>query len=317
MKNAARVLLAMQRMSWEQGVAAQAFFESGETAAGLLLVKEAMRRGDGTGLLGITNPAMDAIDCGANGLPVYYAYLHTKDLRYWEALARLADWLEFSAPRAVTGQLYHNPGSRRTMIDGIYHIVPPLVAAGRVAFAVKQVSLFHGRHYDAKTGLYRQFWDEAANSFCRRGLWGGGQGWMAGALTLACLSLPPEYEKDREWLGELLNRLLAAMKNYLREDGRFHDVLDDPSTFPEVTASLMMCYAVYTGIRAAVVPADEKKDADRVLALLERYVDEEGFVNSACASPGFDRPGNSAEAQAFYLLCHSAQRALENNTTLP
>ena len=316
LKNAARVLLAMQRMSWEQGVAAQAFFESGEASTGLLLVKEAIRRGDGNGLLGITNPAMDAVDCGANGLPAYYAYLHTKDRRYWEALDRLADWLEFSAPRAVSGQLYHNPGSSRAMIDGIYHIVPPLVAAGRTAFAMNQVSLFHQRHYDARTGLYRQFWDDAANSFCRRGLWGGGQGWMAGALALACLYLPPECRKDRESLAELLNRLLAAMKNYLRADGRFHDVLDDPSTFPEVTASLMMCYAVYIGIRAAVVPLDEKTDADRVLALLERYVDEEGFVNSACASPGFDRPGNSAEAQAFYLLCHSAKRAMENNNPI-
>ena len=79
----------------------------------------------------------------------------------------------------------------------------------------------------------------------------------------------------------------------------------------KLTASLMMCYTVYQGISALVVPAEEKRDADRVLELLERYVDEQGFVNSACASPGFDRPGNSAEAQAFYLLAHSAKRALE------
>lgn len=123
--------------------------------------------------------------------------------------------------------------------------------------------------------------------------------------------MPPEDGETKKTLGERLNRLLKAMKNYLREDGRFHDVLDDTSTFPEVTASLMMCYTVYQGISALVVPAEEKRDADRVLELLERYVDEQGFVNSACASPGFDRPGNSAEAQAFYLLAHSAKRALE------
>ena len=133
----------------------------------------------------------------------------------------------------------------------------------------------------------------------------------AAALALACRLLPPEDGETKKTLGERLNRLLKAMKNYLREDGRFHDVLDDTSTFPEVTASLMMCYTVYQGISALVVPAEEKRDADRVLELLERYVDEQGFVNSACASPGFDRPGTSAEAQAFYLLAHSAKRALE------
>lgn len=311
LKNSAQALLAMQRMSWEQGVAAQAVFEYGRPDIGMLMVREALRRSDGKGLLGITNPAMDSVDCGANGLPLYYAYQYTGDRAYWAALQRLADWLEFSAPRGASGQLYHNPGSRKMMIDGIYHILPPLAAAGRAGFAAQQAELFHRRHYDSKTGLYRQFWDEDGNSFCRRELWGGGQGWMAGALALACRLLPPEDGETKKTLGERLNRLLKAMKNYLREDGRFHDVLDDPSTFPEVTASLMMCYTVYQGISALVVPAEEKRDADRVLELLERYVDEQGFVNSACASPGFDRPGNSAEAQAFYLLAHSAKRALE------
>ena len=125
LKNSAQALLAMQRMSWEQGVAAQAIFEYGRPDIGMLMVREALRRSDGKGLLGITNPAMDSVDCGANGLPLYYAYQYTGDRAYWAALQRLADWLEFSAPRGASGQLYHNPGSRKMMIDGIYHILPP------------------------------------------------------------------------------------------------------------------------------------------------------------------------------------------------
>ena len=100
LKNSAQALLAMQRMSWEQGVAAQAFFEYGRPDIGMLMVREALRRSDGKGLLGITNPAMDSVDCGANGLPLYYAYQYTGDRAYWAALQRLADWLEFSAPGA-------------------------------------------------------------------------------------------------------------------------------------------------------------------------------------------------------------------------
>ena len=40
-----------------------------------------------------------------------------------------------------------------------------LGAAGRAGFAAQQAELFHRRHYDSKTGLYRQFWDEDGNSF--------------------------------------------------------------------------------------------------------------------------------------------------------
>ena len=165
LKNSAQALLAMQRMSWEQGVAAQAFFEYGRPDIGMLMVREALRRSDGKGLLGITNPAMDSVDCGANGLPLYYAYQYTGDRAYWAALQRLADWLEFSAPRGASGQLYHNPGSRKMMIDGIYHILPPLAAAGRAGFAAQQAELFHRRHYDSKTGLYRQFGMRTGTAF--------------------------------------------------------------------------------------------------------------------------------------------------------
>ena len=83
-----------------------------------------------------------------------------------------------------------------------------------------------------KLGFTANFGDEDGNSFCRRELWGGGQGWMAGALALACRLLPPEDGETKKTLGERLNRLLKAMKNYLREDGRFHDVFGRPVHVP-------------------------------------------------------------------------------------
>lgn len=95
------------------------------------------------------------------------------------------------------------------------------------------------RHYDPKSGLYRQVWNETTRSFERADLWGGGQGWMAGALALACRFLPQEQKEYCGELSGLLNHLISSMENYLREDGMFHDVMDDPKTFPEVTAGLM------------------------------------------------------------------------------
>ena len=151
-----RVLLSMQRQSWEQGLAAQAFFECGDAQTGLLLTREAIHRASPDGLLGVTNAAVDSVDCGSNGLPAYYAYRHTGDPLYLRAARRQADWFEFSAPRSPEGQLYHNPGTRRNMVDGIYHIVPVLLVTGRVEFALRQLDLFHRRHWDEETGLYRQ-----------------------------------------------------------------------------------------------------------------------------------------------------------------
>ena len=306
-----QALLAMQRASWEQGVAAQAFFECGDPQMGILLVKEAIHRGNGAGLIGITTRAMDSIDCGSNGLPAYYAYQHTKEGQYLKAAKDLADWFVFNAPRSASGQLYHNPGTLKNMIDGIYHFVPVLVVTGNIEFAMKQIQLFHERHYDPASGLYRQLWDDGQRSFIRRALWGGGQGWMAGALALACKFLPGGQEAHRAHLAELLLKLINSMEAYLRDDYLFHDVLDDPNTFVEVTAALMLSYAIYVGIQASVIPAEKKYLADKILDSVEGHVDEYGIIHEACSSPTFDRPGCSAEAQAFYMLCYGAKEKLQ------
>lgn len=304
-----RVLLAMQRMSWEQGLAAQAFFEAGDPETGVLLVEEALHRADGKGLIGVTDKVWDSVDCGANGLPALYAYRHTGEDRFRAAADKLADWFVHSAPRAADGQLYHNPGRAVTMIDGIYHLVPVLINTGRVDFALEQIRLFHSRHRDPATGLYRQLWDDSTRSWARRDLWTTGNGWMVAALALACRDLPAEAAAERAEVAQLLTDLIAAMHRYVRTDGLLHDVIDDQTTFAEVTAPMMLLYAVYTGIAAGVVPATERAWADDTLAKLATRVDATGFVNDACASPTFDKLGRSAEAQSFFLLATSAQAA--------
>ena len=300
------VLLSMQRMSWEQGVAAQAFFECGDADMGLLLVNEALHRDDGAGLIGITNSALDSVDCGSNGLPAYYAYLHTKDEKYMKAARDLAEWFVYNAPRSAGGQVFHNPGTRRNMVDGIYHIVPVLMVTGHSAFAIQQLQLFHDKHFDPGSGLYRQFWDEDTNSFCRRALWGGGQGWMAGALAIACKYMPDDAEETRTNLAGMLDKLVDSMQAYMTDDCMFHDVMDDPATFKEITAALMLCYAIYTGVQASALDPGRKALADRLLSHAKEHVDAQGYVNDVCSSPRFDCLGHSAEAQAFFMLCCAA-----------
>ena len=83
-------------------------------------------------------------------------------------------------------------------------------------------------------------------------------GWMAGALALACRLLPPEDGETKKTLGERLNRLLKAMKNYLREDGPVSRRFGRPVHVPRGDNILMMCYTVYQGISALVVPAERE-----------------------------------------------------------
>jgi len=53
----ARALLGMQRHAWEQGVAAQAFLESGETDLVVVMAREAVLRQLPDGRLGMSSGA--------------------------------------------------------------------------------------------------------------------------------------------------------------------------------------------------------------------------------------------------------------------
>jgi hypothetical protein len=56
-----RALLTMQRYSWEQGVAAQAFLELGETDTVVLMAKEAALRQREDGRLGVLGTIMRSL----------------------------------------------------------------------------------------------------------------------------------------------------------------------------------------------------------------------------------------------------------------
>ena len=98
LKNSAQALLAMQRMSWEQGVAAQAFLSTGGLTSDSLWSGRPCAAPTGRACWGLLIRRWIPLTAGPTDCPLYYAYQYTGDRAYWAALQRLADWLEFSPP---------------------------------------------------------------------------------------------------------------------------------------------------------------------------------------------------------------------------
>lgn len=101
--------------------------------------------------------------------------------------------------------------------------------------------------------------------------------------------------------------LLDAASRWERADGRFHDVLDDPTTFVDGTAGLMFAYAAFTGVADSWLPRESLGQAERWADAALAQVDERGVVREVCGAPHFDKQGVSAEAQAFALLAIAAR----------
>ena len=288
-------LLAMQRQSWEQGVAAHAALDLGRDDLARLLAEAAVTRQAADGRLG------DLDDVGAvNGAACGEAVLRAG---FTGAARRQLDWLLRDAPRCADGTLFHLLGGREVWADTVYMVVPFLALAGHPEAAVGQVEGHRGRL--CRDGLYAAVWSAETGSLRRPERWGGGNGWVVAGIARA-LRLAPDLRDTG--IGEHAREVLDACLALRRPDGLFHDVLDDPGTFVETNAAQMFAYAALTGATDGWLPSSYAGTGRDLLAAAGRRVDGSGTVRGACGSPTFDRPGTSAEAQAFHLLAHAALR---------
>ena len=301
-------LLAMQRYSWEQGVAAQAFLESGETDLAILLARDAVVRQLADGRLGVMGNLTAVTDPGAIGEALLFAAKQTGDASLQQAAERMLDWLLHRAPRTKDGILFHLHDRPQVWVDSFFMAPPFLSAAGYHGEALKQIDGFRGLLLDPAKHLLSHIWDDSLHMFTRKAFWGVGNGWALAGMTRVIASLPKAHARDRERLIRYVGEGVEACLSCMRSDGLFHDVLDDPSTFVETNLSQMMSYVLFRGMAAGWLPSSFQKHAERMRLAAHGKVDEHGLVQGVCASPHFDRPGTAAEGQAFFLLMEAAAR---------
>lgn len=322
-------LLPMQRLAWEQGVASHAALDNGRPDLAAAFARDAIAHQDEHGRLGATGDA-GLVNGGAlgeavaalavagdtpakepsavNGDPAAPGQAAgTGDAAAADALERQRWWLLRWSPRDDEGVVWHLDGRQEVWADSVYMVVPMLVVTGDVAPADMQYRMHREHLWNERTGLYRHRVNTVTGERIRDAPWASGNGWVAAgiarALHVGAQSVPGEMRG--RWESDT-RALLDAVAAHETSQGRFHDVLDDASTFTDGTAGLMFAYAAYTGVADGWLENSYAACARRWMeAALER-VDEQGIVRGVCGGPHFDREGTSAEAQAFALMALAA-----------
>lgn len=305
-----QALLAMQRHSWEQGVAAQAFLESGDDDIVVIMAYEAALRQLPDGRLAMVGGLNAVTDPAANGEPVLHAARLTADRNLHEAAEHQLDWLLGLAPRTHDGVLHHITNKPQVWVDSFYMAPPFLAVAGHADEAVRQIDGLHRLLWDPRARLYAHIWDEGLNDFVRPDHWGVGNGWVAAGLARVIAALPDELAADRDRLIGYLREGIDGCLAHIRSDGLFHDVVDDPATFVETNLSQMLAYSIYRAVDAGWLPEPYLASADRMRAAARDKVDRYGLVRDVCSAPKFDRPGTAPEGQAFFILMEAAAARL-------
>jgi unsaturated rhamnogalacturonyl hydrolase len=306
----ARAMLSMQRAAWEQGVAAQAFLERGDTEMVVLFAREAALRQSPDGRLANFGEPDNVTDMAANGEPVLRAADHTRDPALRTAADRMLEYLMRRAPRSPDGTIHHVSNKPELWVDSMYMAPPFLAVAGEPAEAMRQVEGLRRRLWNRDERLFSHIWDDGEHRFVRQACWGVGNGWAAAGMVRVRAALPPSMAAERDRLAGYVKETIDGCLARQRPDGLFHDVLDEPSTFVETNLAQMLAYSIYRGVDEGWLEGRYSEAAERMRAAALAKVDAEGYVRGVCGSPTFDRPGTATEGQAFCLLMEAARAAV-------
>lgn len=176
-------------------------------------------------------------------------YRYTEDERYLNIARQMAEYLTHEAPRFGDGIFQHTVNSveyqfpEQAWVDTMMMAGLFLVRMGHLlsedGYLRDGIKQYHGHErllQDAETNLYYHGWDNVAKNHMSGIYWARGNSWAA--LTMA-KALPLIHVADPAYMiidGSLRDQL-SALVRLQGEDGMWHTVLDDPTSYTETSGS--------------------------------------------------------------------------------
>ncbi len=240
----------------------------------------------------------------------------TRDKRYVELVRRAAE-------QAFEADGTPKPAvpTHSEMSDAVFMGCPILSAAGRLVGDAKYFDMAM-RHWKFMAdldlrpdGLYRH------SPLCETA-WGRGNGFPALGLSLTLSDLPPDSPHFEPLLRAHRTHLTALLKHQ-DADGMWHQVIDHPESYRELTSTSMITFAMLRGMRRGWLPEEEfAEPAKRAWQALRRRIAPDGTLVDVCTGTGkqnslrayFDRTailGRDARGGAMALLVATELAAWE------
>lgn len=173
------------------------------------------------------------------------------------------------------------------MSDAIFMASPVLAHAGRITGEMRYFDQAL-RNYRYIAGLCRRPDGIYRHSPLDEAAWGRGNGFPALGLALTLQQFP----KDHEGYAEMRDALVAhleALSPHQDSDGMWHQVIDHPDSYAELTATAMIAYAIATALGEGWLEdrGEWESRLDAAWSSAKMYVANDGqtFVN-VCTGTG-------------------------------
>jgi rhamnogalacturonyl hydrolase YesR len=115
--------------------------------------------------------------------------------------------------------------------------------------------------------------------------WGRGNGFAAWGLVEALTHLPENWP-DRTRVLDIYRRQMRALLKHQSDDGSWRQVVDEPTSYRELTVTAMTVAAMSRGVRLGWLDKSFVPAIDRGWRAVAARVDDAGSVRDVCASTG-------------------------------
>ena len=219
-----------------------------------------------------------------------------------EKLIAGAERLLNEFPRSPEGA-FMGPWKKEELIwiDSLFAVCPYLVwlgeTTGRKDFtdaAIDQLIAHHKILFDPETKLYHQARKDGKLS----ARWGRGVGWAVYAMAEMTYDLR-NHERFNE-VADIYRTVIDGCLAVQDENGLFHQVLDDPSSYVESSGSGLILYGFGRGVKNQIVPREKVYEPFlRGIKGLTGLVTLDGSVTDCCCGCLFPGDGSN-EAYASH-----------------
>jgi unsaturated rhamnogalacturonyl hydrolase len=221
-------------------------------------------------------------------LALSFIYEETKNKKYLELFKEWLKYVMEEMPRTEENGLQHivanSVNEGQLWDDTLYMSVLFLCRMGKIfnneAYIQESIRQFlvHLKYLtDVKTGLLFHGWGFKEKSHFAGALWGRGNGWYGAALVdyLDMTELPGGV---KDFLLSSFERQVDKLAEFQSENGLWHTLLDDHTSYCETSASAAFCYSIMKGMRKGYL-SDKYKDVigKGVKAVIDQ-IDVTGFV---------------------------------------
>ncbi len=201
----------------------------------------------------------------------------TKDPRYTTLVKKVGD-LGFDEAGAMRESMpYHTE-----MSDSFFMAGPITAMAGTLTGDRKYFDMVakHFRFMQTLTlrsdGLYR-------HSPLVDTAWSRGNAFPALGMALALSEFPKDHPERSYVLGEY-QKLMTTLADHQDPDGMWHEIIDEPGSYPETSATSMIATAMLRGIRQGWLDASYQARVDRAWTAVLLRTNPDGTLLDVCES---------------------------------